>query len=169
MFKILFPYLLIMAAFLLDTVVMPLISGFFLIPLLGLCFVAAFGYMRGGIRGIFYGILYGLLYDICCGPILGVMTLVAIGTGLACGIFERLKIKPKMKALLLFFACFLLYELAMCIYLTLYSYSFSGMMIARSLARVPVYTLLTAGIFRLFRSRYYLHGNERNPFAKGAK
>ncbi len=169
MFKILFPYLLITAAFLTDTVIMPLISDFFLIPLLGLCFVAAFGYLRGGIRGLFYGILYGLLYDICCGPVLGVMTLVAIGMGFACGIFERLKFNQKTKDVILFSACFLIYELAMCIYLTLYSYSFSGIMIARSLARVPVYTLLTSGIFRLFRGRYYLHGSARRPFAKGAK
>lgn len=165
MFKTLLPYLLVFVSFLLDTAVIPILSDFFLIPLLGLIFVAAFGYMRGGMRGMLLGAVYGLICDVCCGPVLGVMTILSAGIGFACGVLERLKINNKMKPAVTFAACFLLYELAMCIYIILYSYSFSGAMIARSLARVPIYTLAALGVFYLFKRLYYNNRTGGIPFA----
>lgn len=145
MMRRLLPSLLLAAAFLLDTVIVPQFTTFWLVPIISLLLIHCFGLLLGRTRGLLLGMIAGLALDISVSTPLGLMTLIGAALGYAGGWFGRLMWRSRLSPLISSVICFTLYELAMDVYVMLMSAQLESGLILRSLGRVPVYVLLVWG------------------------
>ncbi len=145
MIKRLMPWVLLAVAFLLDTVIVPQFTSFWLVPVFTILLIHCFGLLLGRTRGLLLGMIAGLVMDISVSTPLGLMTLLGAALGYAGGWFGRLMWTNRLCPVISSAICFTVYELAMDVYVTLSAAQFETGLLVRSLCRVPVYTLLIWG------------------------
>ena len=146
MIKRLLPIVLVVAAFLLDTAILPQFTSFWLLPVLSLLLVHCLGLLLGRTRGVLFGMIVGLAIDISVGTPLGLMTAICALLGYAGGWFGRLMWTNRLCPVISAAVCFLLYELVMDVYVVLSAAQFDSALLVRSLCRWLVYVLCTWGL-----------------------
>lgn len=82
-------FLMITAAFLLQTAVFPYLPLGGACPNLLLILVVSFALIRGSRTGIWMGFFSGMLMDLFFGPYLGLYALLYIYIGAVCGVFQK--------------------------------------------------------------------------------
>ena len=142
MIRRILPFLLIAVVFLIDSAVLPMLTGFWLVPVFGLVLIHCLGLLLGRSRGLFYGMIMGLLVDITVSTPFGLMTVIYALMGYAGGWFGRVMWRSRIAPVISAAVCFSLYELVMDIYLTLRALQYDSMLLLHSLARLPVYVAL---------------------------
>ena len=145
MIRRILPFVLIAIVFLIDSAVLPLLTDFWLIPVLGLVLIHCLGLLLGRSRGLFYGMIMGLLVDITVGTPFGLMTIIYALMGYAGGWFGRVMWRSRIAPVISAIVCFTLYELLMDAYLTLMAMQYDARLLLYSLARLPVYVGLVYG------------------------
>ena len=142
MFRRLLPYILIAAVFLLDTAVLPALTGFWAIPVFSLILAHCLGLELGRSRGLLYGLIAGLLVDITVSTPFGLMTVIFALMGYAGGWFGYLLWRNRLASVISASVCFTLYELIMDLYVIFSAMRYSGALFYRSAIRIVIYVAL---------------------------
>lgn len=161
MFRRILPPLLVAFTILLDTVILPVFFGHWLMPLFALITVHTLGLLLGRTRGTMYGMITGILVDISVSTPLGLMTTFYGLLGYAGGWFGRAMFRHPLAAVISAAVCFTVFELGMAAYATLASAVFSADMFYHALIRIALDVALVEGFYLLYdwlikpsRSRY---------------
>ena len=149
--RILLPPLLLAAALLADTAIIPVISTHWLIPLASLVLTLCLGLLLGRSRGTIYGVAAGLLMDITVSTPLGLMTAAYGAMGLLGGalfrLFPRSRVLPPVAAAL----GFLGFELYMIGYQALTVTRLEPALLLHALGRLALEIALTEGGYLVIR------------------
>lgn len=150
MFRRILPIILTALTFLLDTVVLPVFTEHWLLPLFSLLTVHTLGLLLGRTRGSLLGMIAGLLTDISVGTPLGLMTMFFGLIGYGGGWFGRVMFRNPLAPLVASVVCFTVFELGMAGYATLAAAAFSSELFIRALWRLLLDIALVEGFYVLF-------------------
>ena len=155
------PPILVVLTFLLDTAVLPVFTGHWLLPAFALLTVHTLGLLLGRTTGTLYGMLAGLAVDVSLSTPLGLMTLFYTGLGYLGGWFGRMMRRNPLAPVVSALVCFAIFELGMIGYATVSSAAFSLNLLTHGLIRIALEVGLIEAFYILYdwlikpsRSRY---------------
>ena len=135
--------LLIFAAFLLDTAVLPFLIHSLYIPLLSLIGVIVIGLLMGRTRGFLAGMAAGLLLDLTVSSPVGMNVLLFTAAGAIAGFAGRRFRKRMMTTVVVPLVCFVLYESVLLIYAAMAGLEVTGGTVLVTAVRCAINTVFT--------------------------
>ena len=150
MFRRILPSILVALTLLLDTTVLPVFFGHWLMPLFALLTVHTLGLLLGRTRGSLFGMIAGLLVDISISTPLGLMTLFYGGLGYMGGWFSHKLFRHPLAPVISAAVCFTVFELGMAGYITLASASITPEVFVQALIRIVLDVALVEGMFIVY-------------------
>lgn len=144
------PLILIEAALLIDTSVVPVLTMHWAVPSVLLVTVSVLGLLLGRTNGLLYGMISGLLYDIVLGYPLGMMAILFAASGYISGIAGRKFQRYLLTVVIAPALCAALYEVTMAVYMIVVGQMPDVKMIEYALVRILIETVLAQFMYLLY-------------------
>lgn len=159
MIRRILPPLILLLALLIDTSVVPMITGGWLVPMIAYTSVLSLGLLQGRTRGALYGLAIGLALDIAVSLPVGLMTVLYALGGFTAGFAGRKLRRNLLSTVLAPLICLTVFEMCMLAYGFVAGSAFMLSLVPKTMGRILLNVLIV-------QAEYLAYGALLKPKAK---